>query len=219
MKLELPDLKDVTCGSSGSPAATPGPDADGKYSKGSWVPPVGYPDEKTRKKLEQLANDNAPAAPPPPVENKPATPGPGTDPAQGGGSDTQPADSVAEDRLAGAAPSRATLQIRGQGFNPNHKYDGTIYYPAKLVARDNSGRTYGPVPVEIYVFGVTAAGTGWTIDFTFHLADKTKNVVLTDGETGSRLEIYDSATQRITAPLGGNDAPAAAPAAVAGGRK
>jgi hypothetical protein len=229
MKLELPDLKDVTCGSGGSPAAAPGPDADGKYSKGSWVPPVGYPDEKTRKKLEQLANDNAPAAPAappppetpaaPPVENKPATPTPGTDPAPGDGGTVQPVDSVAEDRLANAAASRATLQIRGQGFNPNHKYDGTIYYSAKLVARDNSGRIYGPVPVEIYVFGVTAAGTGWTIDFTFHLADKTKNIVLTDGETGSKLEIYDSATKRITAPLGGSDAPAASPAAVPGGKK
>lgn len=227
MVLELPKVSEVTCGSGGSPGATPGPNADGSYSKGSWTPPSGYTPEQ-RQKVEDLAKAEAPPAqtPPPPPEDgapggspPPPTPAPeetqappkpegekGTvppteTPAQGpGGSGTEAPDSIKQGTLDNATPATIRLEIHG-GFSPTKAYDGTIAYPVHVVGKGSDGADYGPLPVNIFVFAVIKADKGWKIDFKFQVSDPSKNIILTDGKTGNSMEIFDSATLRIKVPL------------------
>lgn len=58
MQVEMPPVADVTCGKGGSPAATPGPDADGSYTKGTWKPPAGFLTEEVRKIMEDLEKES-----------------------------------------------------------------------------------------------------------------------------------------------------------------
>lgn len=72
--VDLPGLDQVTCGKGNSEALL-GPSDANTYTKGDWVPPPGYPNARTRKKIEALnkkcaeaPESCAPASEPPPED-------------------------------------------------------------------------------------------------------------------------------------------------------
>ena len=155
---------------------------------------------------DEEAKPPAPAAPPPddkkpPADAKPADTTPPAHeapqaPAGGAGhGGTTPAeipDHVEEGHIPNAKPTKIVLAIYG-GFNPKTAYDGTQLRGAHLAGTASDGTVFGPVAVDIYVHKLIMEKPRWRITFKFKLADPKKNLVLTDGKTNNRLEIYDSA--------------------------
>jgi hypothetical protein len=183
---------EIPAGRSGEQAPMPGEKAN-EPAPADTPPPNPVPPKPDGSK------ENAGS---PPTEGKKEDAAPGATPAAGtGGESAEAADSVKEGHVDGE-PMTINLEIRG-GFNPDRAYDGSIAYPVKLIGTSSNSIHYGPVPVEIFVFAIIADGAGWKVRYKFRMKKADENIVLTDGETGNRFEIHDSATKVRTSKLRG----------------
>ena len=190
----------------------PDRDPDGP-PEGPWMDveiPPGRTGELAPLQPQQPAAPDAPAAPVSPPPEQPKTPetqapapetqapAPGVqDQAEGRTAPVEAPDSKEEGHIANANPTKITIQIHG-GFNPDTKYDGTQLRGAYLVGTASDGTVYGPLLVDIFVHQLIMEKPFWRIRYKFKLADPTKNLVLIDGKTGNRLELYDSGTKTFT---------------------
>jgi hypothetical protein len=152
--------------------------------------------EKKHMGWDGSEKDEAPWPPPdkpPAPPAAPASTGTGTGAGAGsGGVKAEMPDSLAEGHIVNPVAATINLEIRG-GFSATHKYDGKKYFPAALIGTDQDLVHYGPLPVNIYVIDVIDTKPGYRIRFKFLLKKSSENLVLTDGQTGKRFEIFDSA--------------------------
>jgi hypothetical protein len=114
MKLELPKVRDVTCGSGGSPGATPGPGADGKYTKGDWSPPSRYTPgarEKTEDRASTYLEGGGDPGPPPPKPKPDPKPKGGDAPDKPAAPPSTPAQQPAPEPQAQDGPGKAPATV------------------------------------------------------------------------------------------------------------
>lgn len=203
ISVPLPAISEITCGQGGSPAATPGPDAEGKYQKGTWQPPAGHPDDKTRKildKLEEFRKQDKPAPDPPPrPKPAPKKPKKGPKDQKPGGPGEAQGDKSPQGEGAQPAPDpnkqpKLFWQLEGP-IVANKKYNGEIVTVDITLMTEALRPVFGSKAVEIKVYSVAEFPDNGLVDFYFAEMTGFNLSHLEKDPTESRYHFFDNETK------------------------